>query len=144
MYFQQLMEWAAANNKLIAVAAMVGGALFAGTAAAVPFLINMLPADYFMKEKRARQMKSVCGAAFSIIIIIIKNLAGIILFAAGFALLFMPGQGLLTIFISLVLLDFPGKWKMQKRLIRNRKISAAVNWVRKKGGKEEIQVPPEA
>jgi hypothetical protein len=33
-------------------------------------------------------------------------------------MIFIPGQGLLTMFVGLNLLDFPGKYQLEKRIVR--------------------------
>ena len=141
MIFSQIASLVTENPLLFAAAGIITAAFFIGTALSVPFLINLLPSDYFMKENRRESFDSIASRLFFYLVFIIKNTAGIILFFCGFILLFMPGQGLLTILLSLVLLDFPGKWKLQKKLIRRKKVSAAVNWIRRRGGKPEIAIP---
>ena len=61
---------------------------------------------------------------------------------SGIALLALPGQGLLTILIGLALMNFPGKRALELWLIRLPMVLRAVNWIRKRGGREPLQVPP--
>ena len=58
---------------------------------------------------------------------------------AGIAMLFLPGQGLLTILISICMMDVPGKRRLLDRLAANEHIQAALNWVRRKRGKPEFE-----
>ena len=133
-----LITWIENHMYLIMYAGVFSFVLIIITAVSVPFIINSLPADYFLKEKRRSSIKTPLQAFLFIIVLIIKNSVGLILFLSGFIMLFIPGQGLLTIFISLLFIDFPGRWKLQKRAAGNRKISSALNWIRRKGGKEEF------
>jgi hypothetical protein len=51
-----------------------------------------------------------------------KNALGVLFYLSGLAMLILPGQGLLTIFIGLVLLDFPRKRVLVRRLLGYRRI----------------------
>ncbi|MDX9802126.1 MAG: PGPGW domain-containing protein [Spirochaetia bacterium] len=137
----QLFIWALANKALLVTVGIISTVSFTGTVFAVPFLINIIPEDYFLKEKKRKSFKTPLSAIMFLILLVIKNIAGIILLFLGIILLFMPGQGLLTIFLSVVLIDFPGKWVLQKKIIHNKKIASAVNWIRRRGGKRELIIP---
>ena len=54
-------------------------------------------------------------------------------------MLFIPGQGLLTIAIGLLLVDFPGKYRLERWLISRRPIIRVVNWMRRRAGRTEIR-----
>jgi hypothetical protein len=56
-------------------------------------------------------------------------------------MLFIPGQGLLTMFLGLVLLDFPGKYKLQLYCLKVRPVRRSLNWIRRKYGKEAFIFP---
>jgi hypothetical protein len=80
----------------------------------LPIVIVKLPADYFTAAKRPPAERGVSGWLLRIG----KNLLGVIFVVAGIAMLLLPGQGLLTLLIGLLLLDFPGKRAVERRLIR--------------------------
>jgi hypothetical protein len=42
----------------------------------------------------------------------------------------IPGQGLLTMIIGLTLLDFPGKREVERRVLKHRRVLAAINGLR--------------
>lgn len=65
--------------------------------------------------------------------IIAKNLLGIAIVALGIVLSLpgIPGQGLLTILIGLVLLDFPGKHRLVLSLVRRPGVLANLNRLRR-------------
>ena len=60
----------------------------------------------------------------------------LLLVAAGLAMLFLPGQGLLTVLIGVSVMDFPGKRGLLQRLVRGPKVQRTLNWIRRKRGKE--------
>jgi hypothetical protein len=70
-----------------------------------------------------------------------KNMLGCALVALGIILSLpgVPGQGLLTIFIGLVLLDVPGKRRVELRIVRVRTIRKALNRVRARFGREPLR-----
>ena len=73
--------------------------------------------------------------------LLLNGVQGASVFLAGVAMLFIPGQGLLTMLLGLALIDFPGKRAMEIKLLRRPKINRAINWVRRKYGREPLQVP---
>jgi hypothetical protein len=62
----------------------------------------------------------------------IKNLLGIIFLCAGFLMLFLPGQGLLTLLVGLMIMNYPGKYALERWLIQRPFVLPAVNWLRAK------------
>jgi hypothetical protein len=53
-------------------------------------------------------------------------------------MLVLPGQGLLTIIIGLVLMEFPGKYHAERWVINRPAVLAAINWIRLKAGKPKL------
>ena len=49
-------------------------------------------------------------------------------------MLILPGQGLLTMMVGLVLSDYPGKKAFEKKIIASEPILKTINWSRKKSG----------
>lgn len=75
------------------------------------------------------------------LILIAKNLVGLVLLIAGIAMLVLPGQGLLTIAVGLVLIDFPGKFRLERWLATRRPVWRSLNWLRKRAGRPELTRP---
>ena len=69
------------------------------------------------------------------ILLSMKNMLGFIFIIAGIAMLVLPGQGLLTLMIGLMVMDFPGKYRFEKWLISKSAILSSINWIRHKAGK---------
>jgi hypothetical protein len=70
-----------------------------------------------------------------------KNVIGVGLFVVGVAMLVLPGQGLLTIVVALMLLDFPGKRRLTTRLLRERHVRSAIDWIRAKAKQPPLVFP---
>ena len=52
----------------------------------------------------------------------------------------LPGQGLLTILIGISLVNFPGKYRLERYLVSRRWAQRSLNWVRKRGGKPPFEL----
>ena len=65
-------------------------------------------------------------------VVIIKNIFGLLLILLGIVLSFpgVPGQGILTILLGLIMIDIPGKRPIEARIIKRPTILAAVNDIR--------------
>jgi hypothetical protein len=71
-----------------------------------------------------------------------KNLLALTLIAGGIAMLLLPGQGLLTILIGVMLLDFPGKYPLERRIVQQPKVLQTINWLRAKGNRPPLHIQP--
>jgi hypothetical protein len=71
---------------------------------------------------------------------ILKNLAGLLLIAIGVLLSVpgIPGQGLLTILIGLILLDVPGKRRFERKLVSRPRVLKVINRLRARFGKPAL------
>jgi len=103
----------------------------------VPFFLINLPVNYFSERQYIRVRTNTKFPNY-ILLISLKNIFGIILLGIGIILLFIPGQGLLTIFTGLMLLNFPGKRRLELYIIKKKSVLNAINWLRGKYGKEKI------
>ena len=72
--------------------------------------------------------------------VILKNILGFFLIVLGIILSLpgVPGQGILTILLGLIMLDIPGKRPLEARIIKRPAVLAAVNKLRAKYGKPEL------
>ena len=107
----------------------------------LPWLAARIPEDYFLHSKRNSTLWIAnTHPEFRLLFILIKNLLGLILFAGGFLMLFIPGQGLLTIFMGVVLMDYPKKFAVEKKLVTTPFILKGINWLRGKAKKPPLKV----
>ena len=69
-----------------------------------------------------------------------KNIAGILLVALGIVLSLpgVPGQGLLTVLLGIMLLDFPGRDRLEQKLLSKPSIVNTINKLRGRFGKEPL------
>jgi hypothetical protein len=73
--------------------------------------------------------------------LVVKNVIGAVLLVAGLVMLVVPGQGLLTIAVGLMLVDFPGKFRLERWLATRRPVWKAINWLRARAGREALERP---
>ena len=73
---------------------------------------------------------------------ICKNLLGFLLVALGIVLSLpgVPGQGLLTILIGAMLVNFPGKRACERWLLQRRGVLTTINKLRVKAGRAPLQL----
>ncbi|NND98867.1 MAG: hypothetical protein HKN47_16235 [Pirellulaceae bacterium] len=119
---------------------LVGGSVlaFVATLIVIPWLVIRLPDDYFAHARRPpAQPQESSGRMSRWVLVCVKNLAGAILLAMGITMLVLPGQGLLTILIGLSLMDFPGKYQLERYIVTRGVVLNGLNWLRAHAG-----VPP--
>ncbi|HKY41915.1 MAG TPA: hypothetical protein VJM50_02385 [Pyrinomonadaceae bacterium] len=112
------------------------------------FLINLgivsvilvkLPADHFSKNRKTKfwhGSRPLLNAAK----VIGKNIAGVFLVVLGIVLSLpgVPGQGLLTILLGIMLLDFPGRERLEQKLLSKPTIVNTINRLRGRFGKPPL------
>lgn len=134
-----LFEFMRAHKVLLLGLMIFSIVAFFGTLASVPLLLIHLPADYF-SAKRRKKRKTNLHPAIRVLLIIIKNVIGWVVILAGIAMLVLPGQGILTIVAGLMLINFPGKYVLERRLISRPAVIKAVNQLRAKAGKPPLVI----
>lgn len=107
----------------------------------VPIMITRIPDDYFSHHARHRLSKQSRHPIIQGILLSSKNLLGAILLLAGIVMLFIPGQGLLTLFAGLIVMNYPGKFRLESWLIRRPHVLSAFNWLRRKYGQRPLKAP---
>ena len=70
--------------------------------------------------------------------LVVRNVLGWMFVAAGVAMLVLPGQGLLSILAGLVLVDFPGKQRFERRLLASPVVRQGMNWLRRRAGRPPL------
>jgi hypothetical protein len=112
---------------------------FAISLAIVSFIMVKIPADYFRKD-RPRELWADRHAAVRFLGIFVKNLLGVVLVVLGIIMSIpgVPGQGILTILLGVMLLDFPGKRELEYRLVSQPRVFNAINKLRNRFGKDSL------
>ena len=104
----------------------------------IKWLVALIPSDYFIKKNNSEFRSNY--PIFWLVSIIIKNLVGYILIFGGILMLVLPGQGLFTIFVGLMLSNYPGKFYIERKFIAIPSVLRAINWLRKKSNPPPIKM----
>jgi hypothetical protein len=123
----------------LTVASVVG---FIGSLIAIPLILVRLPPDYFDTRVPRHWMKD-HHPVLRVIGLVVKNAVGFVFLLAGLAMLFLPGQGILTMLIGISLIDFPGKQRLEATLIGQPTVLSAINSMRNKFKKPPLIVAPD-
>ena len=115
---------------------------FVGSLIAIPFILVRLPTDFF-DIRVPRPWMEDHHPVLRVMGHLVKNLVGAIFLFAGFLMLFLPGQGILTMLIGISMLDLPGKRKVEAKLIGQPAVLNAINGMREKFGKPPLIIAPD-
>lgn len=101
----------------------------------LPPIIVRLPQTYFLPRPLRQSLPN--GNQHSAVRALIwagRNIVGVIMIILGGFMLVLPGQGLLTILVGLLLCDFPGKRTFLRWFVLKVGLAKALNSFRKKHG----------
>ncbi|RUM36074.1 MAG: hypothetical protein DSY58_06000 [Desulfobulbus sp.] len=122
-------------NRLLEWLGLLSVVTFFASIVFIPWLILRLETDFFIKHRVAPPRASSHALPVRVILLVLRNGVGLVFLAAGVAMLFLPGQGILTILIGLSMMNFPGREFVLERLVQNQKVRKSLNWLRSKGNK---------
>jgi hypothetical protein len=137
---QNLFDLIWGNETLLLWLGIVSLVSFVASLFLIPFLVVRIPVDYFSETKRQPSAWAEQHVIVRWIIKLVKNLLGVVFILLGLAMLVLPGQGLLTLLIGVLLLNFPGKYRFERWLIQRPSIFRAVSWLRQRAGREQLEI----
>lgn len=114
---------------------------FAISLSVVSFILVKIPPDYF-KEDRSNAFWSARHPAIRVMGIVGKNLLGVLLVVLGIVMSIpgVPGQGILTILLGIMLLDFPGRQELERKIVSQPRVLRSINKLRHRFGKPELEL----
>jgi len=124
---------------------LIGLLIFAVTfvinLAIVSFILVKLPADHFSRNHRTSFWLG-RHPAIRVTGVIGKNILGVVLVVVGILMSIpgVPGQGLLTILLGIMLLDFPGRRRLEQNLLGRPQILKTINRLRSRFGKQALEI----
>ena len=129
----------ATNDLLIGVLAFVVG-LVVTTAIVVAFVV-LIPRDHFVSPA-AGMKRRFSSTPSRIAYVVGKNALGALLVVVGVVLSVpgVPGQGLLTMLVGLMLLDIPGKRRIERGIVERPTIRRGIDGIRKRFGRAPISL----
>lgn len=118
---------------------LVSLGLLVCTLVLLPAIVARLPVDYFERPLAGLRDKS--RTPLGVLLLVVRNVVGLVLVVLGLLMLFTPGQGLLTLFVGLMLMNYPGKHALERSLARREGVMKGLNWVRRKSGLPPLTPP---
>lgn len=142
--FTHLYQWLRGNEMVLLWLGVFSVVSFIATLIAIPLIVARIPTDYFVRKKR-KPLGNPSRTPVNWFWIALKNVLGIIFLVAGLAMLVLPGQGVLTMLLGIMLMNFPGKFALEHYLIQQPTILKALNWMRARANRPALMVDvPEA
>jgi hypothetical protein len=123
-----LSQSSVARKVLLFVAAYV--TTTAATILVLLVILAALPVTYFRDGGHALPRRA--GEPIGVVVRVAKNAVGIVLIALGLLLSVpaVPGQGVLTMLVGLMLVDFPGKRRLEQKLVARPRVLETMNRMR--------------
>ena len=134
-----MIEWLQTNETVIWWLVASSVFTFVFSLILVPMMVVRIPADYFSHKKRHHKRPEKYPPVVRIVILIIKNVLGVGLLLAGILMLVLPGQGLFTMFVGIMMMNFPGKYKLERWIVARGPVLKSINWMRKQAGHEPVK-----
>ena len=118
--WQQLLLWATGLSLVAVIATIIG----------VPWVVTRLPGDYFSRPQRTTWRQADDEPMFALVLGLLKNLLGALLVVMGLVML-----------AGLLLMNFPGKYRMERWLVLRPGVMRALNWLRQRQGHAPFDRP---
>ncbi len=137
-FIESITEFVSSYKAYILWLATISLFVFIFSLISIKWLVALIPTNYFIKKNMVKSKRSY--SFIWLISIIVKNLIGYTLILGGLLMLVLPGQGLFTILMGLVLSNYPGKYNIERRFISIPSVLKTVNWLRKKSNKPPLEI----
>lgn len=107
----------------------------------VPVMVRRIPHDYFLNDSEGAGWMRHRHPVIRIVFLLLKNLLGVLLILGGLIMFVTPGQGILTLVVGVLLLNFPGKRRFEIWLIKRKPVHRAIDWMRRRAGHRPLELP---
>lgn len=138
---QPMVDWVTAHPTLVGLAFGLSLVLFVGSLIVIPVMIARMRSDYFIRRSGGEESWLGRHPLARAVMLAVKNGVGLLLLGAGVVMLVLPGQGIITILIAIGLLNFPGKRRLEVRIVRQRHVRRAIRWIREKARRPPLILP---
>ena len=134
-----MFNWITIDETTIWYLAAFSIVSFIGTLLLVPVLVIRIPEDYFAEKKRHRwEPWAHEHPLIRWSLLIAKNSLGYIIIVLGIAMLVLPGQGVLTILIGIMFINFPGKYRLERWVVMRAPVLNTINKLRQRAGRAPL------
>lgn len=134
---QTLMPLWALMEPWIPALVGVGVVMAIASTVAIPWLIVRMPADYFTTPRKP----DIDRGLLATLVWVLRNALAVLLVLAGMIMLVLPGQGLLTILIGIGISTFPGKYRLERAIMRRSAVFRSANWIRRRAHRAPLDYP---
>ena len=134
-FINALFLWFAAHPSVLVGLGVSSIFIFILSLLGVSWFIAQIPEDYFLTTKRSPSGLEKKAPVLRLLLLIGKNFIGVCLIAGGLLMLVLPGQGLITIITGLLLIDYPGKFQLEQKIVSMPSVLRTLNWIRIKAKK---------
>lgn len=136
-----MLDWITIDETTVWYLAAFSIVSFIATLLLVPFLVVRIPEDYFAEKKRHRwEPWAHEHPLIRWSLLIAKNMLGYLFIILGIAMLVLPGQGILTILIGIMFINFPGKYRLERWTVTRPPVLRAINSLRRNAGRQPLTV----
>ncbi len=111
---------------------------FLATLIVVPWYVVQIPSDYFSNIERRRAPWSGQNPVVRGMLMLGKNIFGYVFIVVGIVMMLVPGPGILTILVGIMLLNFPGKYRLERWIVVRRPVLRSINWLRRRAKQSPI------
>jgi len=125
---QYFLVWSGAISLFVFIASLLS----------LPWLVAQIPDDYFLPDKRQPAAWKEQHPLVRLLALVGKNLIGLGLILAGILMLFLPGQGILTLVMGALMMDYPGKFQLERKIVKTPAVLKGLNWLRAKANKPPL------
>ena len=134
-----MLNWITIDETTIWYLAAFSIISFIATLLLVPVLVIRIPEDYFAETKRHRwEPWAHEHPLIRWSLLIAKNSLGYIIIILGIAMLVLPGQGILTILIGIMFINFPGKYRLERWVVMRAPVLNTINKLRQRAGRAPL------
>ena len=125
--------WLTAGSIILSVSGLFVGLM----------VVLRLPADYFLHDTRQPVLASSRHPLLRILLLVLKNIAGVLMLILGIimAVPMIPGPGLIFMLMAVSLLDIPGKYAAERYLIHRPFVLHSINTLRTRWNRPPLVAP---
>lgn len=134
---EELREFVGSHGRLITILIGASAVMFVASLIVIPVVVVGLRPDYFVSARREPGPLREKHRWSVRLLLRLKNVAGGIFVLAGIVMLVTPGQGILSIFTGLIMMNYPGKYRLERAMVSRRVVWRSFNWLRARAN-----VPP--
>lgn len=128
------------DERVLAGLGVASLVMFVLSVLGVPFVLARLPVDYFSRGEATASVRETPLGPGRLLLRIAKNALGVVFVVLGVLMLVLPGQGLLTLFVGLLLVDFPGKKRLERRIVGAPRVLRVVNTLRRRWNRPPLEI----